>query len=371
MLRPLRLPGLLIGDARLGGVSATLAAADSLALRGYDVPAVALLADADAAALRNDDAIARHLRAAARACSPGGPMPTVHVLPSPPPPPPNALAAGERGIADPLRRWLEVEVAPGFDGLLQALLAAHTARLRGLREAGPEAARLLWWPFTQHAALPPGGGAAVIDSRCGEALSVYTAATPTTDRRHNDADVGEREEREEREEEQREWLQPQVDACASWWTQGLAAQLQPQLARTVGYAAGRWGHVMFAEHAHAPSLAAARALLAHPGAGWASRVFYTDNGAGAVEVALKMAMRKRLLDCGLGVAELLALDSAEQQEKEQRRRAASGDKAASPPPSASPAPRPQHAYPRLRILALAGSYHGDTLGAMMAQVLWD
>ena len=40
--RPLRLPAVLVGDGRLGGISTTLAAADSLLLRGYDLAAVAV-----------------------------------------------------------------------------------------------------------------------------------------------------------------------------------------------------------------------------------------------------------------------------------------------------------------------------------------
>ena len=40
--RPLRLPAVLVGDGRLGGISTTLAAADSLRLRGYDLAAVAV-----------------------------------------------------------------------------------------------------------------------------------------------------------------------------------------------------------------------------------------------------------------------------------------------------------------------------------------
>lgn len=37
LLRPLRLPGILVGDGRLGGISATISALDTLALRGYEV----------------------------------------------------------------------------------------------------------------------------------------------------------------------------------------------------------------------------------------------------------------------------------------------------------------------------------------------
>jgi hypothetical protein len=43
VLRPLRLPALLVGDPRLGGIAATLSAFDSLVSRGWDVEAVVLV----------------------------------------------------------------------------------------------------------------------------------------------------------------------------------------------------------------------------------------------------------------------------------------------------------------------------------------
>lgn len=48
-----------------------------------------------------------------------------------------------------------------------------------------------------------------------------------------------------------------------------------------------------------PPLQLAKRLLGTVGAGWASRVFYTDDGSTAVEVALKMAFRKFMSDQGL------------------------------------------------------------------------
>jgi bifunctional dethiobiotin synthetase / adenosylmethionine---8-amino-7-oxononanoate aminotransferase len=38
--RPFRLAGVLVGDGRLGGISSTISAYESLILRGYDVPVV-------------------------------------------------------------------------------------------------------------------------------------------------------------------------------------------------------------------------------------------------------------------------------------------------------------------------------------------
>ena len=43
MLRPLRLPCLLVGDPRLGGISSTISAYESLLLRGYDVDVVVFM----------------------------------------------------------------------------------------------------------------------------------------------------------------------------------------------------------------------------------------------------------------------------------------------------------------------------------------
>jgi dethiobiotin synthetase/adenosylmethionine--8-amino-7-oxononanoate aminotransferase len=56
-------------------------------------------------------------------------------------------------------------------------------------------------------------------------------------------------------------------------------------------AAGRYGHVLFPSGTHEPALNLAEKLLATVGQGWASRVFYSDNGSTGIEVALKMALR--------------------------------------------------------------------------------
>lgn len=41
-VRPFRIPAILVGDGRLGGISGTISAYESLTLRGYDVVAVVL-----------------------------------------------------------------------------------------------------------------------------------------------------------------------------------------------------------------------------------------------------------------------------------------------------------------------------------------
>ena len=45
LYRPLRVPAVLIADSKLGGISQTIAAYESLKIRGYDVESVLLFED--------------------------------------------------------------------------------------------------------------------------------------------------------------------------------------------------------------------------------------------------------------------------------------------------------------------------------------
>lgn len=109
--------------------------------------------------------------------------------------------------------------------------------------------------------------------------------------------------------------------------QGVSAEAVPPMARAVGHALSRYGHVIFPQNVHEPALQLAHRALELVGGDWASRVFFTDNGSTAIEVALKMAFRKYMVDHGI-----LEDDSGVQ----------------------------------LEVLGLADAYHGDTLGAMDA-----
>lgn len=58
---------------------------------------------------------------------------------------------------------------------------------------------------------------------------------------------------------------PMYDACGSWWTQGGGAQAHAHLARQVGFAAGRYLHMMLPENVNPPVLDVAARLLEGPG----------------------------------------------------------------------------------------------------------
>ncbi|URD78165.1 Aminotransferase class-III [Musa troglodytarum] len=284
LYRPFRLPSILVGDGRLGGISATIAAYESLTSRGYDVVAIIL----EDQGLSNEVSLQSYLRS------------RLPVLVLPPIP------------GDPLNNLLDwfCESRQTFSSLQAIMLSAHIKRIQRLHDMPRKAARLFWWPFTQHK-LVPEKLITVIDSRCGENFAIHKVL--------ND----------------QEMIIPQFDACASWWTQGPDSTLQIELVKDIGYSAARYGHVMFPENVYEPALQCAELLLDGVGKGWASRTFFSDNGSTAVEIALKMAFRKYMSDHGIH-ADFHKLG-------------------------------PKGSGTELRVLALSGSYHGDTLGAMEAQ----
>lgn len=73
--RPLRLPAILVGDSRLGGISTTVSAYETLSTRGYDVPAIAMAGGPLAAS--NSEAIQQHVRADTRVFTLEQPLPAM------------------------------------------------------------------------------------------------------------------------------------------------------------------------------------------------------------------------------------------------------------------------------------------------------
>ncbi|KAF5749436.1 bifunctional dethiobiotin synthetase/7 8-diamino-pelargonic acid aminotransferase mitochondrial [Tripterygium wilfordii] len=283
LYRPLRLPGILVGDGRLGGISATISAYESLKLRGYDVVAVVF----EDHGLANETPLMLYLRDRV----------PVLVLPTIPQDPSNDLI-----------QWF-VDSGDVFNSLKEIMLSAYSERIKKLNSMPKKAGDIFWWPFTQHKLILE-ETVTVIDSRCGENFAVFKGQS-------------------------NEFITQQFDACASWWTQGPDAALQTELARDMGYAAARFGHVMFPENVYEPALECAEILLDSVGKGWASRAYFSDNGSTAIEIALKMAFRRYSCDHGI-------LQDFHENNTTERRI-------------------------ELMVLALRGSYHGDTLGAMEAQ----
>ncbi|KAF9905843.1 hypothetical protein EC991_001248 [Linnemannia zychae] len=292
--RPLRLPTVLVGDSHLGGISTTLTSYESLHQYGYDIPALLLFDNKS----RNHEFLERYLAKAEN-------RPLIHVLPSPP-----EKLADPKADAEQLREYYN-KTESYFTHVVQELEKVHAQRLDRLEELGDKARTSIWWPFTQHQTVKE---VTVIDSAYGDIMTTYVAP-PTSVATTS-----------EQGEQKKEWRWREMfDGCASWWTQGLGHG-SPALTQSAAYAAGRYGHVMFPECAHEPAVKLTETLLETVGDGWASRVFFSDNGSTAIEVALKMALKAS-------------------QDRYQNLGEATG---------------------RVEVLGVDGGYHGDTIGAMNA-----
>ena len=108
-----------------------------------------------------------------------------------------------------------------------------------------------------------------------------------------------------------------IDGIASWWT-ACHGYNHPHIRAAVERQLAAMPHVMFGGLVHEPALTLARRLVGLVGPGDLDRVFFSDSGSVAVEVALKMAVQY-WRNQGRG---------------------------------------------RTRFLAFTGGYHGDTTGAM-------
>lgn len=108
-----------------------------------------------------------------------------------------------------------------------------------------------------------------------------------------------------------------IDGVASWWT-ACHGYNHPHIAQAVRAQLDAMPHLMFGGLTHEPALTLARRLAGLLGPGL-DRVFYTDSGSVAVEVAMKMAVQFWLNQGERG---------------------------------------------RSRFLAFRGGYHGDTFGTM-------
>ncbi len=80
-----------------------------------------------------------------------------------------------------------------------------------------------------------------------------------------------------------------LDAISSWWV-NLHGHAHPYIVQKIKSQAEILEHVIFADFTHAPAVELASKLLSIlPGT--MSKVFYSDNGSTAVEVALKIALQ--------------------------------------------------------------------------------
>jgi dethiobiotin synthetase/adenosylmethionine--8-amino-7-oxononanoate aminotransferase len=254
--RPLLLPTILIGDAKLGGISSTISSYESLLLRGYTIDAILLFRDAY---YRNWEYLKPYFEERG-----------IHLSAIEYPPP--RTADPEKDLASTEQYYQTLVPQNGRSDICEVINRlddCHTRRIQELNSLPRRTLDTVWWPFVQHGIVQSEQDVTVIDSAVSDFFSIYNSHETT----------------------QESLLAPQFDGSASWWTQALG-HAHPELTLAAASAAGRYGHVMFPQATHLPALKLAERLVHDgPGKGWASRAFFSDDGSTAMEVALKMALR--------------------------------------------------------------------------------
>jgi dethiobiotin synthetase/adenosylmethionine--8-amino-7-oxononanoate aminotransferase len=257
ILRPMRLPVILVGDHRLGGIAATLSAAESLIIRGYDVDAVVCFDDQSK--YKNAEYLKEHFKKMAI------PTFTLSWIPDM-----GCINAGSREEEKVMREYYTSRSqGDSMDRVARQIIGRHSDRLTDLDTMASRTKDAIWHPFTQHKHIGSADDILVFDSAYGDYFQVKD-----TSAEKDGAPV----------------LYPAFDGSASWWTQGLGHG-NPRLALEAAHAAGRYGHVMFAGSTHQPALTLAETMLKNLRNPRAKKVFYTDNGSTATEVGLKMGLR--------------------------------------------------------------------------------
>ena len=233
LIRRLNAPAVLVTSSAVGAIGRTLAMLRVLKAERIDVAAVVLLGPEDTYAAEQ---IERH-----------GGLPVVSLQP-----PESWDAAGVAASAAEQKATLQN---------LRALLFQHA---RNSVTAIPELGRhwdnlqardaaAVWHPYT-----PLRGQAKPLPVESAEREFLYTAQGSTL-----------------------------IDAISSWWTI-LHGHCHPPLMDALRLAADKIDHVLFAGVTHSYAIECAERLLKT--APWPNgRVFFSDNGSTAVEVALKMA----------------------------------------------------------------------------------
>jgi len=216
-------------------------------------------------------------------------------------PRPPKREATEEGDNEVLSEYYEkMSRYDAVEEMIAGLLEKHRTRIENLEDMASRAHKQIWYPFTQHKDLKE-KDILTIDSASGDFFQTRASDSVKDD-----------------------LLAPAFDGSASWWTQGLGHG-NPELSLAAAYAAGRYGHVMFAGAVHEPAILLAENLLQNLENPRLVRVFYSDNGSTGMEVATKMALTASF--------DRYKWDIAKSE---------------------------------VGVLGLKGSYHGDTIGAMDA-----
>lgn len=190
--RPLRLPAVLVGDHKLGGIASTISAAESLIMRGYDLDAVVCFDDQSK--YQNAEYLKRYFYEKLRI-----PVYTIPWIP-------HDINSKDKHDEETLMRqyYSETYVHLGIQGAASRIYEQHRKRTENLESMASRTHQTIWHPFTQHKHVEKLDDVLVFDSAYGDYFQVKSTSRSGDDTAKHSAPM----------------LYAAFDGSASWWTQG-------------------------------------------------------------------------------------------------------------------------------------------------------
>lgn len=199
MFRPMRLPVVLVGDHRLGGIGSTISAAESLIMRGYDIDAV--ICFDDQSQYENAAYLSQHFAKL------GIPTFTVPWIP-------DLEGKTEKEEASLMTTYYQLHSRKReLWHIADRLITMQSKRVQSIDSMASRTKDTIWHPFTQHKHVEKPDDILVLDSAYGDYFQIkHTDASLQDVASDKDAPV----------------LYPAFDGSASWWTQVSTCPLLAQ-----------------------------------------------------------------------------------------------------------------------------------------------
>lgn len=191
--RSLRLPVVLVGDHKLGGIGATISAAESLKMRGYDIDAVVCFDDGSK--YQNAEYLTNYFSHNMRL--PVFTIPWIFDLTG-------ATVQREQEL---MTQYYDVVCTTGaVSAVADRIIRQHATRIENMDSMASRTHQKIWHPFTQHKHVEKADDVLVFDSAHGDFFQVKRSS-------RLDPELG---------QDYKGMTYPAFDGSASWWTQGMS-----------------------------------------------------------------------------------------------------------------------------------------------------
>lgn len=191
--RSLRLPTVLVGDHKLGGIASTISAAESLIMRGYDIDAVVCFDDRSK--YKNAEYLKDYFRDRLDI-----PVYTIPWIPN------DIDSKDSKEEAQLMEKYYDhTFVHPSVRKVATRIYTQHAKRLENIESMASQTHETIWHPFTQHKHVEKAEDVLVFDSAHGDYFQINRTQRSEPS---GQLDVS------------KPMLYPAFDGSASWWTQG-------------------------------------------------------------------------------------------------------------------------------------------------------